>query len=627
MTSGIRHDVQENPTALTNTLPYRQILATVLLAAAVAVLLWGYISGNRSVPQTESYTYAEGSSFTVSVDRRYVWQSGDCVTLQWESEGLQAIWLGNNPTVGTAEREWCVRGRFAVPQWEITYPDGEVRAYIPFALHTRRLTALLYALPLLAVAIYATGLLKPLRRLLNQLPQALRAPFMVSNSVHMGLVGLFVAVNSLVAFNVFHHNPIRAYDAHGHYRNVAAYAEGRLPTPADSVQFYSSPLPYLIPTVVARAVAQDCNDPMQTCYYTVHKAGVVQNLAVSMVFTFFFLRVVRWFDRFDGRLRLLAFAMIATLPVYYKTLSFLRGEHFIMMFMVIVLDRLLIMLSADRPVRWADAFLLGIPMGLMMLSRQWAVLIMIAVAVWALVVILQQWQQRRRLLWVGLASFGLAFVLSSWFYFNLQAQQGSVIAASRDRQELQQGTNLEFDLPTRTLFTSPYRYQYGLQVLPIFYTEMWGDYFGFFQMSAAAVPSLRLMPLSLAEYIRRVNVVSVLPTALFMIGGLGGVLFAGRTILRAQDETMTGYSLLGLCVLSSLSGYLWFLSSYHSFMGDMAKATYMLQVFPLLAILAARALLALRERFVWAYGVVIGLFVAVALHNLPMMVTRLTQYG
>ncbi len=627
MTSGIRSDAPTTQTQKATVIPYRRILSTVLLAGAVAVLLWGYITGTRLAPQTVEYTYRDSAYFNVSVDRRYVWQSGDCVILRWESGGLQTIWLDNDPTVGVAEREWCVNGRFSVPYWEITYTDGETRRYIPFALHTRRLPALLYALPLLLLGVYGLGFLEPLRRGLGRLPLTLRAPFTVGDTVHLGLVGLYIAINSLVAFNVFYHNPIRSYDAHGHYRFVATLAEGRLPTRADTVEFYSPPLPYVIPTLVTLIQNNDCNDPMQTCNFVVHKAGQIQNLAVSLVLTFFFLRVVRWFDRYDGRLRLLALLMLASVPAYYKTLSYMRGEPFITAIMVVLLDRLLVMLSPDRPTRWTDALQLGIPMGLMMLSRQWAAPLLIAVAIWALVVIVRQWHSGKPLLWVGIGAFAVAFVISSWFFFNLMFQQGSVIAASRDRLSGEEVGNLQFDLPTETLFTTPYRYQYGLQVLPIFYTEMWGDYFAFFQFDASIIRSLNLMPQPLLDYVTRVNVVSLLPTALFMVGGGVGIAFIAKFAFQTPHDVTTGYALLGLCVITTLISYRWFLSSYNSFNGDMAKATYMLQLLPLLAILSSRALLALKAIQGWAYWTVVVLFTAVAVHNLPAMVTRLTQYG
>src|SRR5687767_7793966 len=62
------------------------------------------------------------------------------------------------------------------------------------------------------------------------------------------ITSLVVAINLLVLINNILHDPGIGYDAQSHldYVYVMPY---RLPTPEDTSEFFSAPLPYLIPSV------------------------------------------------------------------------------------------------------------------------------------------------------------------------------------------------------------------------------------------------------------------------------------------------------------------------------------------------------------------------------------------
>jgi hypothetical protein len=82
-------------------------------------------------------------------------------------------------------------------------------------------------------------------------------------------------------------------------------------------------------------------------------------------------------------------------------------------------------------------------------------------------------------------------------------------------------------------------------------------------------------------------------------------------------------ALLALVILGSLAGYFVFLVRYTEIpRGGPIKPTYMLQIFPLVALLSARVLAALRARAPLAHRVAVALLAIAFLHNLPAMISR-----
>src|SRR5262249_57814554 len=64
---------------------------------------------------------------------------------------------------------------------------------------------------------------------------------------------LFVAVNGLVLANAIRHDPAVGYDANAHLRYITVLATARLPDPRDTYEFFTPPLPYVVPAAVVAA--------------------------------------------------------------------------------------------------------------------------------------------------------------------------------------------------------------------------------------------------------------------------------------------------------------------------------------------------------------------------------------
>ena len=183
------------------------------------------------------------------------------------------------------------------------------------------------------------------------------------------------------------------------------------------------------------------------------------------------------------------------------------------------------------------------------------------------------------------------------------------------------------------------------QLLPIFYADTWGDYWGFFLVRAvdtrsgawvrpAMLESLRAAgPLpdwvetnrdDVARYLGRVNLVALLPTLFFAAALFLGIRTAWGFI-RSGDESRGSAALavVALVLLVSMAGYLWFVVKYPiTGKGDTIKASYMLHAFPCAALLMAALAGDLWRRWPKARYALALAAAFVFLHNLPAVLTR-----
>ena len=91
---------------------------------------------------------------------------------------------------------------------------------------------------------------------------------------------------------------------------------------------------------------------------------------------------------------------------------------------------------------------------------------------------------------------------------------------------------------------------------------------------------------------------------------------------RVHDTAELGVGFLAFLVVASFVAYLWWLIMIPTHTGDTIKATYLLHVFPLEAVLGAEFLRMLRVAVPYVFGVVAGALVFVAFHNGTAFITR-----
>jgi hypothetical protein len=468
----------------------------------------------------------------------------------------------------------------------------------------------------------------------------LLAPFRSGHGWDIKLLLVFVLINGLVLANACLHDPHIGYDTRQHLGYIRALSEGRSATPEDSDEFFSPPLPYVLPALLIAATGMDLSVSAQIAQYL--------NVVLSIGLTFYLIKAGHLLGA-SSAVKLGALATLGILPVYYKTFAFVRGEPYVVFFSVVILYYVLLV-SVRKQFTLANTAILGISMGLCALSRQWGILLLPAVFLFLAL----QWVRLSPWRTAIARAIGLSLVLtvatSGWFYLYLRARFGSIAAFNRDPAARFALSNqplafyVGLDLPT--LFTMPVRPSFPNQLPSILYADVWGDYWGYFGVygrdtrSGAFLDGPALYRVlsqdghpdwletnyeSQGAYLGRVNVVALFPTAIAMVSLAMGII---ELLRRRRDRALrTGtwdtYAFTLLAVVTAMAGYLWFLIMYPSLgKGDTIKASFVLHIFPYLGIMVGLWLERVRNRSRALYGLILGGLGLTFIHNVPAMVTH-----
>lgn len=458
----------------------------------------------------------------------------------------------------------------------------------------------------------------------------------------IGVVLLVILINGLVLVNGILHHPLIQYDASGHSAYVQALSQMRLPTPADSGEFFSAPLAYVIPSWLMAATGIEI--------FWAMKAAQLVNVALSIGLTLVMLQIC---DLMSSRasLKMGVLLLLGSLPAYYRTFAYVRGEPYVLFWGVVLVYLALRIFILKRYTRW-NAIWLGVVMGLCALSRQWGILLFPGVFAFAGWLSIRDAEQRPVILQTLAVATAVTMVVSGWYYYSLWERYGSITTFNQDAAPTFSLSNQppEFytGLALRELFTNPQRPHFANQFWPILYADLWGDYWSYFVVYGIRLEEGRFISggniqkplvdgqaprgyetnyMTIGPYLGRVNRVALLPTAIFVAGigfGLAGALL-GSSLFGPHRRAI--HALILLAVASSLAGYFWFLILYPSLCkGDTVKATYILQVAPLLALIAGSLFEYVSQRWRWLYYAGLVGLALVLLHNLPAMVTHYPVY-
>lgn len=457
--------------------------------------------------------------------------------------------------------------------------------------------------------------------------------------IDWALAGVFVGMNALVAVNAVLHSPFVGYDAADHLIYIEVLATGRLPTPVESGQFFAPPLPYIVPAMLHALRANR--------WGLVLKIAQAQNVAWSIALTLALVGLCRLWRPGDRRFAFWSLALLGTLPVYYKTFAFVRGEPLTAFLTVAAASATLALCGSSTASRgrWLG---LGVLVGLLMLSRQWAAFVVVALLVFLAWCVYADPSRRRAYLLGGATAAMVGLAVCGWFYLLLHQRYGSAMAFNQAPGLLLSLAARPAEFYTRTgwpaIVTAPFREAFSPGdearpwLWPVLYSETWGDYWGYWVVrgrdpeTGAWVSGEPLADLvardpratnrdATAPYLGRVNAVALVPTAILAVGLIAGIRAACRVRrgARGADTEARGSLLATSIVMVSCTGYGLLLARYPDL--DV-KASYLLHVAPFLSLLGAAALVRLADRAPAVYRVVSVLLLAVALHNAPVFVTR-----
>ncbi len=439
-----------------------------------------------------------------------------------------------------------------------------------------------------------------------------------------------LVINGLVLTNSILHHPKIGYDVTEHLTYVQVLLS-RLPTPKDTSEYFSAPLAYFLPALFDRVcVISQWKD----CRGLDGKFMQALNFFLSIGITIYLWKISELLKPKNEFLKVSALAMLGILTVYYRTFSQARSEPYVAFFIVLVMFLVLKMLQAPGSIRWKDGLPLGAALGLLILSRQWGFMVFPALAILAILIFIKDkvagWRFGRALV----VSTLVAFVIGGWFYLHLYFSYGSFTAFNRPSSGFSLSNQprsfyTATALKNLTLFKTPVRQYFDNTMLPIFYSDTWGDYWGYFTYINNDVLTYKQNRAEMIPYLGRVNLISIYPS-LILLAGIAWGGWATIKVFRSPKFNAENLFLAFLVsfVLVSWLGYLWFLITYPNIPGEVTnKATYLIQVFVTLPVLAAVMMDKVRGARPLIYNLGMVALLLVFAHNLPALVTRFNWFA
>lgn len=475
---------------------------------------------------------------------------------------------------------------------------------------------------------------------LKKMTVRLKQPFQREDRLEIKILLVFLVINLIVLVNALLHDPLIGYDALQHLDYLETLSHFRLVTPEDSAEFFSPPVPYALPALLMSLTGMKI--------FWAAKAAQMLNFVLSLGVTYFVIKIGQLLQP-GTSLKFSALVFVGILPVYYKTFSQVRGEPYVVFFAILILYyTLVIILKKQYTLR--NALLLGLAMGLSALSRQWGIFLFPGV----FLVFAAEWIRFPRLRIKAartmLILLTLILVVSGWFYATLQVRYGSIRAFNRSGRETfslkNQSREFYLGLNLREFVSQPVRPNLPNLFFPLFYSEIWGDYWGYFTLYGVDTRGPEYIngyyiqqnleeenPPAWFEtnyeqiqgYLGRVNLVSLFPSALALLS-----LAAAAFDLLPRGERFWKISLrqevnvfLLLSIGFTMVGYMWFLIMYpNRGKGDTIKAAYALQIFPYLAFLVGDLLQKVERKSHLVYWLIMAGLGLVFLHNLPASFTH-----
>ncbi len=450
------------------------------------------------------------------------------------------------------------------------------------------------------------------------------------------MIVAFCIINLLVLANSIEHHPKIGYDS-GSDLTYIQILSNRLPASTEDTEFFTPPLPFFAPSLfndVCNVVVPGPTTELYglnvkwDCRFYDGKFAQFLNFLLSIGTVLLLLFISDKIKPGNRYFKLSVLAFLSVLTVYYKTFSQVRPEPYLVFFAA--LSTYLLILNLEDPVLVRrHVVLLGVSLGLLMLSRQWGIFVYVAIGLLMIWLFFQDREQASHLFRPVLFSFLISVLIGGWFYLHLYLSEGSftafnIKAPGFSLSNLPPGFFRETELRGGQLFRAPVRPNFDGQFFPMLYSDVWGDYWGYFTFYKRG---LGLVDTSgqTVPFLGQVNLFAVIPSILLLAGAILGVIRLFRRTVPLTGEA-TWLAFFSLMAISSMVGFLWFIISYYSVSTATLKATYVLQLFIALLFPAAALLEKLRERSRLLYWVAISLLLIVLIHDWPAMITNYKDF-
>lgn len=400
---------------------------------------------------------------------------------------------------------------------------------------------------------------------------------MGARSFRLVVAGVIAAEGALLAWNAWHYDWLRGYDAFANhlYADVVAN-EQRLPSTAESGVWHTPPLWFALAGGLGRlATTLGWEHPQRVGQLLAAAAGLATCVVAFLVAR----------ELWPGRrgLQLVALVLTAASPALVRASAMYHPETLAVALAAAGL------LVASRGLRRGTTvrggLLAGTLLGLAALTRGWALPVLLAVA------FLYALEAHGRRSWgAALALVGVAAVLVGPWLANQQLAHGNALAFNRDAPEtgLLERRPASFYLGPRMLgvFDDPITPRFRNELVPHLYADWWGDW-ALTWDSPPPPPPGGLLPAKVEALRVRQSIVGIVPTALALAGIFG-------LALAARSRRSLALGVLPLAALGVATAYTLFALRFPSTDGDTLKGTYLLMALVPAAVGAAFVVDALR---------------------------------
>jgi hypothetical protein len=447
----------------------------------------------------------------------------------------------------------------------------------------------------------------------NLLPENLK-----SNNFLKFLFGLMVIVSVTNVFSYYHE---LGYDGQ-HHKWYIEVLPNNLPTEQDTKEFFSPPLPYLVPSIVDKFCDKSIEfDLIETnCSIVYGNAGQIFQVFLLLLTFIVLCKIVEIIFPKNNEFANATLLIFTFLPVTYKSFAMIRGEPYVIFFMFLLIHKFLLIILKKEDVSSKNALKVGILFAGLALSRQWGLLLYPAFALtWFLVFRVYDFNFFKKYSLFLTKAFSIGILLSSWFYLSLFTRYGSITAFNRNPLTFSfnnQPYSFYFEFPLIDIFTKPIRgFDLTNKLIPVLYSDTWGDYWGYFILrKSGPYANFDIVP-----YLGRVNLFSLIPTMLMLFG----ILYTIYNFKNLNFEQKVFYYIISSCILFTWLGYLWFLIKYpNPSKGDTIKATYILSLIQLLPFYLGNLMNKINKKSTLIYKIIFLSLIAVSAHNLPVLISR-----
>ncbi len=451
-----------------------------------------------------------------------------------------------------------------------------------------------------------------------------KVTFKLSNLIFYFLIG---STMFILVYNIFYYSPILGYDAIEHFQYVdfvARYLPNQffLPSLENTKQFFNPPLAYIVPSlaqVLCRNII-DSSNYLVDCQPIFGKFTQVFQSILYLITLFINLHILKKFNNSKSYINTSYLLLVSLIAPNYKTISMIRGESYILFLMSLLMLFFFNNKKNNFSFETSNVISVGIVIGLIALSRQWGFLLFLPI-----IYLLFSKRLINKMMYFKFwsASAFVGAIISSWFYVRLYNNYGSFTAFNMERQSFSfQNQPINFYLPNleqiQNIFIKPVRPNLENQFISILYSDLWGDYWGYFSFTSRYIELGRNQN-NIISYLGRVNLISLISTFIL-------ISFCFLTAKKYKKNIFINY--INLAIFFSFFGFLWFSISYPNIGGggDNIKAVYMVQLFNLLAFSSAIYLNKLKHVNKYYYSFLICLLFLIYIHNYQTYLSHFPFY-